>query len=69
MLGARAGLRDRRGRPLLVTNAVQARQEVGMPAIIVRADLHRTLRAPLPDDLVRTGIRSSAWSPAPPESP
>ncbi|WP_433541672.1 FAD-dependent oxidoreductase [Streptosporangium sandarakinum] len=51
---ARAGLRDRRGRPLLVTDAVQAQQDVGTPAIVDRAELHRTLRAPLPADLVRT---------------
>lgn len=65
MLGARAGLRDRRGRPLLVTDAVQARQEVGTPAIIDRADLHRTLRAPLPDDLVCTGIPVERLEPGP----
>ncbi|WP_431902782.1 FAD-dependent monooxygenase [Nonomuraea sp. bgisy101] len=54
MRAVRAGLRDWRGRPLLVTDAVQARQEVGTPAIIDRAELHRVLRAPLPADLVRT---------------
>ncbi|MDF2709026.1 MAG: NAD(P)-binding protein [Nonomuraea muscovyensis] len=51
---ARAGLRDWRGRPLLVTDAVQAQQEIGTPAIIDRARLHRALRAPLPADLART---------------
>ena len=54
MIDARAGLRDRRGRPLLVTDAIQAQQEVGTPVIIDRAELHRALRAPLPADLVRT---------------
>ncbi|MEV0751170.1 FAD-dependent monooxygenase [Streptosporangium sp. NPDC050280] len=54
MIDARAGLRDRRGRPLLVTDAIQAQQEVGTPALIDRAELHRALRAPLPADLVRT---------------
>jgi 2-polyprenyl-6-methoxyphenol hydroxylase-like FAD-dependent oxidoreductase len=50
----RAGLRDWRGRPLLVTDAIQAQREVGTPVIIDRAHLHRALRAPLPADLVRT---------------
>ncbi|WP_214413184.1 FAD-dependent monooxygenase [Sphaerisporangium fuscum] len=50
------GLRDRLGRPLLVTGLSQAQQVVGTPAMIVRAELHRALRAPLPPGLVRTGI-------------
>ncbi|WP_433519067.1 FAD-dependent monooxygenase [Nonomuraea sp. CA-143628] len=55
VMGAtRAGLRDWRGRPLLVTDAVRAQQEVGTPAMIERAELHRALRAPLPSGLVRT---------------
>jgi 2-polyprenyl-6-methoxyphenol hydroxylase-like FAD-dependent oxidoreductase len=54
MRAARAGLRDRRGRPLLVTDMVRAQQEFGTPAIIDRAELHRALRAPLPAGLVRT---------------
>ncbi|MBB2747697.1 UNVERIFIED_ORG: 2-polyprenyl-6-methoxyphenol hydroxylase-like FAD-dependent oxidoreductase [Microbispora rosea subsp. rosea] len=57
---ARGGLRDWRGRPLLVADLVGAqqeggaRQEVGAPAMIERAELHRSLRAPLPSELVRT---------------
>jgi 2-polyprenyl-6-methoxyphenol hydroxylase-like FAD-dependent oxidoreductase len=50
----RWGLRDRLGRPLLVTDLARAQQVVGMPAMIDRAELHRALRAPLPADLVRT---------------
>ncbi|MEV4098805.1 FAD-dependent monooxygenase [Nonomuraea sp. NPDC049649] len=50
----RAGLRDRRGRPLLVTEAAGAQQEVGSVAIVERAELHRAIRAPLPAGLVRT---------------
>ncbi|WP_034487512.1 FAD-dependent monooxygenase [Actinomadura oligospora] len=49
------GLRDRLGRPLLVTDTAQVQQVVGTPAMIDRADLHRALRAPLPPGLVRTG--------------
>ncbi len=48
------GLRDRLGRPLLVSDLVQALQVVGTPAMIDRAELHRALRAPLPPGLVRT---------------
>ncbi|MEV4010426.1 FAD-dependent monooxygenase [Nonomuraea angiospora] len=48
------GLRDWRGRPLLITDLARAQQEVGTPAILDRAELHRALRAPLPADLVRT---------------
>ncbi|GGQ26429.1 FAD-dependent oxidoreductase [Streptosporangium pseudovulgare] len=62
---ARAGLRDRRGRPLLVTDAVQAQQDVGTPAIVDRAELHRTLRAPLPADLVRTSAPVERLEPGP----
>ncbi len=65
LLGARAGLRDWRGRPLLVTDVVQAQQEVGTPAIVDRAELHRALRAPLPDDLVRTGTPVERLEPGP----
>ncbi|MFD1541927.1 FAD-dependent monooxygenase [Nonomuraea guangzhouensis] len=53
MHATHGGLRDRRGRPLLVTDLAQAQQEVETPAIIDRTELHRTLRAPLPPDLVR----------------
>ncbi|MGI5162144.1 FAD-dependent oxidoreductase [Microbispora sp. CA-102843] len=48
------GLRDWLGRPLLVTDLVQALEAVGTPAMIDRAELHRALRAPLPPGLVRT---------------
>ncbi|MEU7912623.1 FAD-dependent oxidoreductase [Microbispora bryophytorum] len=51
---ARGGLRDWRGRPLLVTDLVRAQQEIGAPVMIERAKLHRSLRAPLPSELVRT---------------
>ncbi|MEV0195911.1 FAD-dependent monooxygenase [Nonomuraea sp. NPDC050691] len=65
MHAARAGLRDWRGRPLLVTDAVQAQQKVGTPAIIDRADLHRALRAPLPADLVRPATPVERLEPDP----
>ncbi|GGK97176.1 monooxygenase [Sphaerisporangium melleum] len=48
------GLRDWRGRPLLVTNAAQAQRTVGRTVTVRRAELHRALRAPLPAELVRT---------------
>jgi 2-polyprenyl-6-methoxyphenol hydroxylase-like FAD-dependent oxidoreductase len=51
---SRGGLRDWRGRPLLVTDMARARQEIGAPVMIERAELHRSLRAPLPSELVRT---------------
>jgi 2-polyprenyl-6-methoxyphenol hydroxylase-like FAD-dependent oxidoreductase len=54
MQAGRWGLRDRLGRPLLVTDMVQVQQVVGTPAMIDRAELHRALRAPLPPGLVRT---------------
>ncbi|MFC5181253.1 FAD-dependent monooxygenase [Actinomadura harenae] len=59
------GLRDRLGRPLLVTDMVQVRQVVGTPAMIDRADLHRVLRAPLPPGLVRTGTPVERLEPGP----
>ncbi|MEU4700816.1 FAD-dependent oxidoreductase [Nonomuraea dietziae] len=65
MHAARAGLRDWRGRPLLVTDAVQAQQEIGAPALIDRAELHRALRAPLPADLVRTATPVERLEPDP----
>ncbi|MGJ6964978.1 FAD-dependent monooxygenase [Streptosporangium sp. G11] len=49
-----AGLRDWRGRPLLITDAVRAQREVGSTTVADRAELHRTLRAPLPAEAVRT---------------
>ncbi|MEU6743976.1 FAD-dependent oxidoreductase [Streptosporangium sandarakinum] len=51
---AQWGLRDRLGRPLLVSDLVEALEVVGTPAMIERAELHRALRAPLPPGLVRT---------------
>jgi 2-polyprenyl-6-methoxyphenol hydroxylase-like FAD-dependent oxidoreductase len=48
------GLRDWRGRPLLVTDAAQAQQTVGTSVAVSRAELHQALRAPLPAELVRT---------------
>lgn len=54
MQAAHGGLRDRLGRPLLVTDMVQVQRVVGTPAMIDRAELHRALRAPLPPGLVRT---------------
>ncbi|WP_436759230.1 FAD-dependent monooxygenase [Streptosporangium sp. V21-05] len=49
-----AGLRDWRGRPLLITDAVRAQREVGSMIVADRAELHRVLRAPLPAETVRT---------------
>ncbi len=65
MDAGRAGLRDWRGRPLLVTDAVQAQREVGAPALLDRADLHRALRAPLPAALVRTATPVERLEPDP----
>lgn len=48
------GLRDWRGRPLLVTDVAQAQQTVGPSVAVSRAELHRALRAPLPAQSVRT---------------
>src|SRR5881227_866892 len=48
-----AGLRDWRGRPLLITDAVEAQREIGSMVVADRAELHRTLRAPLPAEAVR----------------
>jgi 2-polyprenyl-6-methoxyphenol hydroxylase-like FAD-dependent oxidoreductase len=59
------GLRDWRGRALLVTDAVQAQQEVGAPVVVDRAELHRTLRAPLPAELVRTATAVERLEPDP----
>jgi len=48
------GVRDWRGRPLLVTDAVQAQQTVGATMVVDRATLHQALRAPMPAGRVRT---------------
>jgi 2-polyprenyl-6-methoxyphenol hydroxylase-like FAD-dependent oxidoreductase len=50
-----AGLRDWRGRPLLVTDLGPAQNVFGRVAMAGRQDLHQALRAPLPDGVVRTG--------------
>jgi 2-polyprenyl-6-methoxyphenol hydroxylase-like FAD-dependent oxidoreductase len=54
MRAVSGGLRDWRGRPLLVVDTVQARQTVGTAHVVSRTELHRALRAPLPAQLVRT---------------
>ncbi|SDM48970.1 FAD-dependent oxidoreductase [Nonomuraea jiangxiensis] len=59
------GLRDWRGRPLLVTNLADAQREVGAPAILDRAELHRALSAPLPPHLVRTATPVERLEPGP----
>ncbi|QKW38175.1 FAD-dependent monooxygenase [Actinomadura sp. NAK00032] len=48
------GLRDWRGRPLLITDAAQAQRQVGSMVVADRTRLHRALRAPLPAGAVRT---------------
>ncbi|GIH67906.1 FAD-dependent monooxygenase [Sphaerimonospora thailandensis] len=48
------GLRDWRGRPLLVTDVAQVQQVIGTAVAVSRAKLHQALRAPLPTELVRT---------------
>ncbi|WP_203881150.1 FAD-dependent monooxygenase [Planotetraspora kaengkrachanensis] len=54
MPAVNGGLRDWRGRPLLVTDAVQAQRTVGPSVAVSRAELHQALRGPLPAGLVRT---------------
>ncbi|TKK84259.1 FAD-dependent monooxygenase [Herbidospora galbida] len=53
---AQGGLRDRAGRPLLVTDAAKAQERYGPTVVVDRAVLHRTLREGLPADRVRTGV-------------
>lgn len=65
MRATHGGLRDWRGRPLLVTDMARARQEVGAPVIVDRAELHRALRAPLPPALVRTATPVDRLEPDP----
>ncbi|WP_327092580.1 FAD-dependent monooxygenase [Nonomuraea sp. NBC_01738] len=55
MAAGNAGLRDWRGRDLLVTDAAEAQRHIGAALVLDRAELHRMLRAPLPGDVVRTG--------------
>jgi 2-polyprenyl-6-methoxyphenol hydroxylase-like FAD-dependent oxidoreductase len=52
---ASGGLRDWRGRPLLVTDIGAAQQATGTVAMAERGELHQALRGPLPDGAVRTG--------------
>lgn len=52
---AQGGLRDRKGRPLLVTDAARAQERYGPTVVVDRSVLHRALRARLPLDRVRTG--------------
>jgi 2-polyprenyl-6-methoxyphenol hydroxylase-like FAD-dependent oxidoreductase len=54
MRAGSGGLRDWRGRPLLVTDAAHAQQTVGAAHVVSRASLHQALRAPLPVESVRT---------------
>ena len=54
---ASGGLRDWRGRPLLVADIGAAQQALGPVAMVSRPELHQALRAPLPEGLVRTGTR------------
>jgi 2-polyprenyl-6-methoxyphenol hydroxylase-like FAD-dependent oxidoreductase len=49
------GLRDWRGRPLLVADISAAQETTGTLAMVGRLDLHRALRDPLPDEVVRMG--------------
>jgi 2-polyprenyl-6-methoxyphenol hydroxylase-like FAD-dependent oxidoreductase len=52
---ASGGLRDWRGRPLLVADIGAAQEVTGTVATAGRGELHQALREPLPDGLVRTG--------------
>ncbi|GAA4585948.1 FAD-dependent monooxygenase [Planotetraspora phitsanulokensis] len=65
MPAVNGGLRDWRGRPLLVTDAVQAQRTVGPSVAVSRAELHRALRAPLPAELVRTAAPVQRLDPDP----
>jgi 2-polyprenyl-6-methoxyphenol hydroxylase-like FAD-dependent oxidoreductase len=53
---ASGGLRDWRGRPLLVADMGAVQEMVGAVAMVSRPDLLQALRAPLPDGLVHTGM-------------
>ncbi len=67
MHATQGGLRDRHGRPLLVTDLARAQQQVGPITMLDRAELHRTLRAPLPPGLVRTATPIERLEPHPTE--
>jgi 2-polyprenyl-6-methoxyphenol hydroxylase-like FAD-dependent oxidoreductase len=49
------GLRDWRGRPLLIADVSAAQQTTGTLAMAGRQALHRALRDPLPDEVMHTG--------------
>jgi 2-polyprenyl-6-methoxyphenol hydroxylase-like FAD-dependent oxidoreductase len=53
---ASGGLRDWRGRPLLVADMAEVQEMVGAVAMVSRPELLQALRAPLPDGLVHTGM-------------
>ncbi|MBO3750716.1 FAD-dependent monooxygenase [Streptosporangiaceae bacterium NEAU-GS5] len=57
------GLRDWRGRPLLVTDVADAQRTVGAVSVMSRTELHRALRAPLPAECVRTATPIDALEP------
>ncbi|WP_248965612.1 FAD-dependent monooxygenase [Sphaerisporangium perillae] len=59
------GLRDWRGRPLLVTDTAQAQQTFGPTVVVGRARLHQALRAPLPAELVCTATPVQRLEPDP----
>jgi 2-polyprenyl-6-methoxyphenol hydroxylase-like FAD-dependent oxidoreductase len=52
---AAGGLRDWRGRPLLVADLGSAQGVTGTVAMAGRTDLHQALREPLPDEVILTG--------------
>jgi 2-polyprenyl-6-methoxyphenol hydroxylase-like FAD-dependent oxidoreductase len=52
---AAGGLRDWRGRPLLVADLGPAQGVTGTVAMTGRRELHQALREPLPDELILTG--------------
>ncbi|MBT2224321.1 FAD-dependent monooxygenase [Nonomuraea sp. NEAU-A123] len=65
MLAVSGGLRDWRGRPLLVADVAQALQAIGTTAAVSRARLHQALRAPLPAELVHTATPVQRLEPDP----
>ncbi|MFC6079810.1 FAD-dependent monooxygenase [Sphaerisporangium aureirubrum] len=67
MPAVNGGLRDWRGRPLLITDAAQAQREVGATVVVRRAELHRALRVGLPAESVRTATPVDRLDPTPTE--
>lgn len=53
---ASGGMRDWRGRPLLVADMAEVQEMVGAVAMVSRPELLQALRAPLPDGVVHTGM-------------